>query len=122
MHELSLADAIVAIATEHAGKRRVTRVEVRVGALRQVVPDALGFAFELVAHGTPVEGAQLVLEEVPARVACRRCTSESEVDRLPLACSMCGSLETRVIAGEELEVEAIEVESARAAVVTAARR
>ena len=35
----------------------MTAVEVEVGRLRQVVPDALEFAFELVARETPLEGA-----------------------------------------------------------------
>ena len=54
MHELSIAQAIVDVATRNAGKARVTRVFVRVGQLRQVVPSALEFSFELCAHGTPV--------------------------------------------------------------------
>ena len=111
MHELSIADAVVRIACEHAGGRRVTRVEVSVGRLRQVVPESLEFAFELVARGTPVEGAELALQEVPVRVACRRCAEETEVDEFPLACSFCGSLDVEVVAGEELQVEALELES-----------
>ena len=51
MHELSIADAVVRIASRHAGGRRVAKVEVQVGHLRQVVPDALTFAFELVGAG-----------------------------------------------------------------------
>ena len=43
MHELSIASAIVDTALRHAGERRVTRVDVQVGALRQVVPDSLAF-------------------------------------------------------------------------------
>jgi hydrogenase nickel incorporation protein HypA/HybF len=110
MHELALADAVVAIAAEHAGGRRVTTVEVKVGRLRQVVPDALAFAFELVAEGTPVEGATLELVEVPARVACSACEAETEVDRFPLACGRCGSLAVAVVAGEECHVESLEIE------------
>ncbi len=41
MHELSIAEAIVDVATRHAAGRRVVRVEVKVGHLRQVVPDSL---------------------------------------------------------------------------------
>ena len=41
MHELSIAEALVAITARHAGDRRVHRVEVKVGHLRQVVPAAL---------------------------------------------------------------------------------
>ncbi len=67
MHELSIAEAIVAIAERHAGGRPVTRVRVRVGHLRQVVRRSLHFAFELLTDGTALEGAELVIEEVPAR-------------------------------------------------------
>ena len=68
MHELSIAQAIVDIASRNARGSRVTRVHVRVGHLRQVVPSALEFSFELCAHGTAVEDAALELEVVPIDV------------------------------------------------------
>lgn len=110
MHELALADAVVRIAARHAAGRRVTQVHVKVGYLRQVVPGAFSFSFELVAAGTEIEGAELVIEEVPAAVACRACGSEGEVEGFPLACPACGSLDTDVIRGEELQVEELEIE------------
>jgi hydrogenase nickel incorporation protein HypA/HybF len=118
MHELSIAEAIVRIAAAHAGERRVTSVEVRVGHLRQVVPDALAFAFELVAVGTPVEGAELELSEVPVAGRCRACGAESELDGFPLLCPECGGLDVEVTRGEELCVEAIEVEQEPEAAMT----
>ena len=45
MHELSIAGAIVATVERHAGGSPVTSVRVRVGRLRQVVPDSLAFCF-----------------------------------------------------------------------------
>ncbi len=110
MHELSIADAIVRIATEHGAGRRVTRVEVKVGHLRQVVPSALEFAFELVADDTPVEGAELVLEVVPAQGRCRDCGAETVLAGFPLACSACEGLDVEVLCGEELLVDSLEVE------------
>src|SRR5205085_607800 len=59
MHELSIAQSVVEIAERHAAGRRVQKVELQVGYLRQVVPSALTFSFELVAQGTLVEGAEL---------------------------------------------------------------
>ena len=109
MHELALAAAIVGIAEEHAGGRRVTRVDVRVGALRQVVPDALTFAFELVAAETAAEGAELVIEPVPARGDCRACGARSELPRFPLRCGSCGALDLEIVSGEELCVESLDV-------------
>lgn len=110
MHELSIAQSLIEIVDRHAGGRRVTRVEVKVGRLRQVVPDALSFAFELVAEGTPVEGAELVLEDVAAAGTCGSCGSDTPLPELPLACRRCGSVDVEVTQGEELRVEALEIE------------
>jgi hydrogenase nickel incorporation protein HypA/HybF len=110
MHELSIASAIVAIAERHAAGRRVAAVEVRVGHLRQVVPDSLAFAFELVAEGTALEGAELVLREVPAAGRCRACATEGPLTAFPLRCEACGGLDVEVIRGEELLVDSLELE------------
>src|SRR3954467_11819110 len=110
MHELSIADAIVTIASRHAKGRPVSRVEVRGGHLRQVVPDSLQFAFELITAGTELEGAELALTEVPARVRCNACAAETELTEFPAHCGACGGFDVEVTAGEELLVESIEVE------------
>jgi hydrogenase nickel incorporation protein HypA/HybF len=110
MHELSIADAVVRIASRHADGRRVTRVELKVGHLRQVVPDALDFAFDLVAQGTPVEGAELTMEEVPATVRCESCGARTVLEAFPAQCRACGSLSVEVTGGDELLVDALELE------------
>jgi hydrogenase nickel incorporation protein HypA/HybF len=110
VHELSLADAVVAIARDHARGRRVAAVDVKIGRLRQVVPDALEFAFELVAAGTEVEGAELRIEHVSVRVRCARCDAESAAPEFPLACAECGGVDVEVVAGDELLVESLELE------------
>jgi hydrogenase nickel incorporation protein HypA/HybF len=110
MHELSIAEAIADIATRHAAGRRVVKVEVRVGHLRQVVPDSLDFAFGLVTQGTALDGAELVVEHVPAAGRCRDCGAESVMEDLPLCCARCSGLDVEVFAGEELLVDALELE------------
>jgi hydrogenase nickel incorporation protein HypA/HybF len=64
VHELSLSSAIINTAVRHAGGRRVSVVSLRVGRLRQVVPETLDFYFEFVARGTLCEGARLEQEVV----------------------------------------------------------
>lgn len=110
MHELSIAASIVEVAARHADGRRVERVFVRVGHLRQVVPSALTFGFALVAQGTAVEGAELRIEAVPARGVCRACGTESELESFPLVCGACGGFDLELLAGEELYVESLEME------------
>jgi hydrogenase nickel incorporation protein HypA/HybF len=110
LHELSIADSVVQIAGRHANGRRVTKVYLKVGHLRQVVPSALAFSFELVAQGTPVEGAELALEEVPATGKCRKCGAESQLESFPLQCAKCEDYDLEILEGEELYVESLEME------------
>jgi hydrogenase nickel incorporation protein HypA/HybF len=110
MHELSIADAVFHVALRHAAGRRVHRVELRVGHLRQVVPSALSFAWELITDGTALDGAELAIEEVPARGRCRACEAETTMESFPLQCGRCGSLDVELVAGEELLVDALELE------------
>jgi hydrogenase nickel incorporation protein HypA/HybF len=111
MHELAIAEAILVIATAHAaGAPRITTIEVRVGHLRQVVPEALRFNFELVAQGTPAAGAELAIEEVPATGRCCACGASARLAAWPLRCSECGGLDVELTGGEELLVSALEVE------------
>ena len=110
MHELSIADSVVQIASRHADGRRVTKVHLKVGHLRQVVPSALDFSFELVAHGTPAEGAELEMQQVPATGVCKDCGEESRLVAFPLQCRSCRNHDLEIIEGEELLVESLELE------------
>ncbi len=110
MHELAIADSVVQISSRHAAGRRVTKVYLKVGHLRQVVPSALAFSFELVAQGTPVEGAKLEMEEIPATGSCRACGAESRLESFPLQCGACEGFDLQILEGEELYVESLEME------------
>jgi hydrogenase nickel incorporation protein HypA/HybF len=111
VHELALSTAIVNTVAKHADGRRVSLVSVRVGALRQVVAGSLAFYFEIVARDSVCEGARLELQEIPARLVCRACGSDWQVEvELPaFRCPACASSDVEVRSGEELEVESIEI-------------
>jgi hydrogenase nickel incorporation protein HypA/HybF len=97
-------------AVRHADGRPVSVVRLRVGRLRQVVPDSLAFYFEIVSRGTLCEGARLEQEQVPARLGCAPCEREWAIDLPHFRCPRCGGAEVAVISGDELEVESIDVE------------
>jgi hydrogenase nickel incorporation protein HypA/HybF len=111
MHELSVSSAVLDTVLKHADGRRVTVVSLRIGHLRQVVPDSLAFYFELVARETLCEGARLEQELVPALLRCEGCEREWDPEDAWFRCTGCGG-PGEVIAGNELEVESIEVEEA----------
>jgi hydrogenase nickel incorporation protein HypA/HybF len=110
MHELAIASAIVATVERHAGGNAVTSVRVRVGRLRQVVPDSLVFCFGMVARESVCEGARLEIEVVPAVLRCAGCGHEWEIQEPPFRCPECAGGDVAAVKGEELEVESIEVE------------
>jgi hydrogenase nickel incorporation protein HypA/HybF len=110
MHELSVASAVLNTATKHADDRPVTVVSLRVGRLRQVVPASLLFYFEIVARDTVCEGARLELAEIEARLGCSACGREWQPMIPAFRCPDCASADVKVIAGDELEVDYIEVE------------
>jgi hydrogenase nickel incorporation protein HypA/HybF len=110
MHELSIAGAVMEIVERNARGRRVARVELRVGHLRQVVPASLDFAWELVTQGTALDGAELSIEYVPARTRCRDCGEGSELESFPARCLACGSMDVDVDGGDELLVVALELD------------
>jgi len=112
VHELSLCDAIVGKAAKHAGGRTVKQVTVRIGHLRQVVPDALQFSWEVVTDSTDLKGAELVIEQVPAVVECTECGERTTLDLPILACGSCQSFEVKLISGEEFLVVSMELAEA----------
>ncbi len=110
MHEFAISSAVVDAAVRHAAGRRVVLVSLRVGHLRQVVPDSLAFAFELTARGTVCEGARLECEVVAAVLRCEPCAREWAIVEPTFRCPYCGGGRLAVAGGEELEVSSIEVE------------
>ena len=108
MHELSIANGIVAICAERAGDARVTRVRLEIGQLSAVMPDAVRFCFHVCARNTVVEGADLEIIETPGRALCRDCDSEVSLER-PVGRCACGSANLRMVAGEELKIRELEL-------------
>jgi len=113
MHELSIAQALVeqveaAATKEHA--LRVVRVVISVGALSGVDPEALRSLFPLVAEGTVAADAELVIEQIAARVKCRSCGTEAQTDAAFIGCTTCGSKDVELAAGRELNIKTVELE------------
>ncbi|HEY7314939.1 MAG TPA: hydrogenase maturation nickel metallochaperone HypA [Gemmataceae bacterium] len=114
MHELSIALSILDVAEEEAERQggRVLAIHLRLGPLSGVVREALESAYALAREGTPLAGANLLIEDVPLLVHCPACAA----NRMPpsiqqLCCPSCGIPTPNVVSGRELEVCALEIES-----------
>jgi len=110
MHELSITQGVVDICRHAAEGRRVVSVTLLIGELSGVVPEAVEFCFEACTRETPLEGAQLIIEQVPARGLCKDCSAEFHPRAYYSACPGCGGHNVTVLSGEELRVKEMEVE------------
>ncbi len=113
MHELSIMDSALTMALERAQAAGATRLHVlhlRIGALSGVVPEALEFAFESLAAGTPAEGGRLSITRVPAKYWCNACSREFESETMFAECPDCHQPSTDLRAGREMEVASMEIE------------
>jgi hydrogenase nickel incorporation protein HypA/HybF len=110
VHELSLCRSIYAITARAAGGRRVTQVELDVGQLRQVVPETLARCWDVVIASTPLEGAALAVNHIPARAVCQDCGASLTLGpALKMVCGACGGRALRIETGEEFLVRSIDV-------------
>jgi hydrogenase nickel incorporation protein HypA/HybF len=111
MHELSITRSIVGIVSEHAQGQKVLRVTLEVGRLSGMLAEAIRFCFDICAQGTPLAGATLQIVEVEGRGLCSACGAEP-VMTMPLGrCPVCAESSLRIVAGTELKIREMEVES-----------
>jgi hydrogenase nickel incorporation protein HypA/HybF len=86
-------------------------VALRVGAMCGAVPAALEWAWPLAVAGSVAEGAELLLEEVPAAVWCPACDAEREIDTFyALRCPVCGQPTADLVRGREFLVSYVELD------------
>ncbi|MFF9456369.1 MULTISPECIES: hydrogenase maturation nickel metallochaperone HypA/HybF [Streptomyces] len=108
MHEMSVALAVVdqvERAATSRGAHGVRHVRVDIGELAGVVPDALGFCFELACAGTVLEGCELLTRPIPGRASCEPCGRTWETGMPPdLVCADCRGAATELLAGRELTI------------------
>jgi len=112
MHELSIACGLVKTAVDEAtrhGASRVVGLDLVLGALTGVEPDALTFCFPAAAAGTLCDGAELHIEIEPARGRCPDCAATSDVRELMSPCPKCGAWPLGLEGGREMKLRSVEV-------------
>jgi len=113
MHELAICQSLMsqveAIVIEH-NAQCVSSIIVGMGPLSGVEAQLLKNAYPIASAGTVAEGAELIIEELPVRVKCTQCGSESDALVNKLVCKQCGAWQTSLISGDELLLMSVELE------------
>ena len=114
MHELSvclsLLQQLQGIAAERDA-RRITRIELSLGALSGVEADLLRNAWPIAAAGTIAVDAELVIEASGVVVRCKSCGAETEARPNRLLCGACGDYQTTLVSGDEMILQRVEFET-----------
>lgn len=115
MHELAICQALMNQVENIAAERNarsVVSIVVGMGPLSGVEAQLLKHAYPVASAGTVAEGAELVIENLPVRIKCTQCGSESDALPNKLVCKACGDWRTTLISGDELMLMRVELETA----------
>ncbi len=113
MHEASIASSILEISIGTAvenNSNKITLVSVRIGKMATIDESSLRFAFDAIKENTIAENAVFEFNRVPLLGVCTDCKHEAEYPGYFVACAECGSMNIKMISGDELEIAHIEVE------------
>ena len=78
--------------------------------------EALESAWELACEGTQLVGSRLVVIDVPIEIYCDTCAARRPVESMQqMTCKVCGTPSSRIVAGKELELVAMEISDEQAA-------
>ncbi len=113
MHELSVAQSIVDIIHQYVpvdDRPRVRTVQIKIGAMAGVVVESLAFCFEAVTAKTLLASAKLAIDIVPFSIKCRKCGNTTFSEEGIVLCATCGSGDTEVLGGTEMQVTTIAVD------------
>lgn len=114
MHEMSIAVEIVRQVEQVARQHQATRVdevEIEIGVLQQVVPEALRIAYESAIEGTIAEGSTLVMTEEKMVARCGHCNEQFEPELDDFTCPHCRQAEAQVMAGNSITLKSIACET-----------
>lgn len=101
-------DRAVAVCEEHGGTK-VTKITLKIGLMSGILPDYVQSFFDVLSKGTIAEGAQIVIESVPAVFVCRKCGAGTVYKELgpEYVCSQCGSPALRLTDGYRFQIVSI---------------
>jgi hydrogenase nickel incorporation protein HypA/HybF len=113
MHEMSIIEALLEqVRQETRPGTCVRTVRLRVGKLRQAVPEMLTFCYDAAVRGTSLEGSHLDVEELPAEARCRRCCLTFVVEDNWFECPRCKATGADLLKGDELQLLSLELTKA----------
>ena len=108
MHELSLANSLVNIILERCGGSAVKEVEIEVGSLSGVIPDAFSYCANLVLTAEFGNQVKVIVNKKTADALCT-CGERYELTDILKPCPLCGEYERDVVGGTDVILKSVEL-------------
>jgi hydrogenase nickel incorporation protein HypA/HybF len=111
MHELSVANEIINIASQYLpdNSGRVKIIKLKIGTLSNILVDSLIYCYEAAVKNTLLHDSTLVIERAPIIINCKNCLEEILLDVIDNVCPNCGSIDIEVTGGDEMQIVEIEL-------------
>ncbi len=113
MHEMTIALHIIDIAENAAKKeqaRRINSIQLEIGALAGVIPEALTFCLSEAQKNTLAAQAEINFEITPARAFCSECGHSFPAFERAVPCPLCGETVIQMTEGTALKVKKINID------------
>lgn len=113
MHELAVTESLLAIVIQSATEnhaQRVTDITLTIGALSSIIDDSVQFYWDHISKDSIAEEATLHFNRIPATLLCLDCSTEFTLENELIPCPNCNSINLNIIAGEEFQVDSIEIQ------------
>ena len=112
MHEYSIVASLVDLCEKQAKKsnaKSIKNVTLQIGRLCGIEPHFMKNCFDFFKENTICHDAVLVMKMIDVKIYCKSCKSNSIVVKNNFFCPSCNSKETKMIQGQEMVVESIEI-------------
>ena len=113
MHELSVTENILEIVLRHAKSadaNRVSDIYLVIGDLSSIIDDSVQFYWDMVSKDTIAEDSKLHFKRIQTALECKDCEQDYAPNGKDLACPDCGSVNLKILSGNEFYLEAINIE------------
>ncbi|MEW6515850.1 MAG: hydrogenase maturation nickel metallochaperone HypA [candidate division FCPU426 bacterium] len=121
MHEFSICTSLINIINSeikniflksnyNEKNTSIKKINIKIGSLRQVIPEYLKFAYRTLTIDSYLFGSELNIDIIPLKISCNNCGYTGEIPFNKYVCVKCNSISIDITNGKELFIESIEIE------------
>ncbi len=113
MHEFTIVQSMLDLCEKHAKGKEVDRVVVSIGALSGIEPHFLEDSFDVFKENSVCKNATLDINLIDITILCNSCRTKSKVENYNFFCPKCNSGDTKILSGQEMNIEYLELKEER---------